>query len=536
MRSRRRPGGASCGSSIARLSPSQGRKRSARRVLSSRPMPASTARSILASAILISACSPPPAVPAASATDAPPAPAAAPSITAAPIDPQAASATATAAPQAPPTAPPLQPTTVWEVEPAAGTTHEVRSIMRLGDSIWAAGWYGDPKDGGAGKRSALPVRNGNYDPFLARIYTEGKIAWQDRLEGATAAGVAASTEGKVLVAGEFVGEIPGALVPKSPRLHAFVAKLGTASKKAVWTTGPNTMDIEHAWAVAPAPDGGAYLASELHAVVRKTDEPSSKGYEDVLVSRYDGQGKRLWRTPIGSARSDWPFGLAALPDGDVVVAGAVDAPGAYSDNAAVKSQGFVARLSADGSVRWEKRFGGAGVNFAGAVASDKNGRIFMTGVVTGEVRIGEHTYRAAGHHDVILAAFEKSGEISWVRRLAATRSPRTDSRYYGARFVLLWGGGEPQYLPRFGNGLVPTSIAVAPNGSMAVGGWFVDELTIGDQPYGAAQKESGFIAGLRADGSVQWVATPGDHVNAVLAEDDGVVAATGRTVVKLATR
>ncbi|APR81360.1 Hypothetical protein A7982_06707 [Minicystis rosea] len=484
-------------------------------------------RVLFASTILIGACSPPPSVPSAASTAS-----ALPAATSAPAAPPARTAE-TAAPSGATPARSTRPTTVWEVEPARGTTHEVRSLARVGDSIWAAGWYGDPDR--PGQTTALPVRKGDYDPFVSRIDEHGTIAWQGPLEGASGAGVARSTDGEVLVAGEFVGEVKGALVPKSPVLHAFVAKLD-ASGKARWTSGPNTMDIEHAWAIAAAPEGGAYLASELHAVVRKAGEPSSKGAEDILVSRYDAQGKRLWRTPLGSARSDWPFSLASLPDGDVLVAGATDAPTTYSDNAAVTSQGIVARLGADGSTRWEKRFGGPGVSFAGAVAASASGRIVMVGVVTGEVRLGAQTYRAAGHHDMVLVEMDGNGEVSWVRRLATTRSPRTDSRYYGRRFVLLWGGGEPQYLSRFGNGFVPASIAVAPDGSMAVGGWFVDEITIGETSYGASMKESGFIASLGADGQVRWVTTPDEHVNAVLAENDGVVAATGGKVVRIEAR
>src|SRR5512146_986506 len=191
--------------------------------------------STLALALITAACAPsPPATPPVAATTA---------ATAPPATPPPA-ATPTAAPPAPPAAS-KQPTIAWKVELAQGAKHEVRSLARLGGAIWAAGWYGNPTTGANGEKTALPLRKGDYDPFLARLDGDGKIAWQGRLDGAGAWGVAASTDGALIVGGEFVGEIPGALVPRSPVVHAFVSKIDPASGRVAWTSGPNTMDIEH---------------------------------------------------------------------------------------------------------------------------------------------------------------------------------------------------------------------------------------------------------------------------------------------------
>lgn len=499
-------------------------------VLSRSPMPTASIRAACALALLATACSPPvpalprkPAIPASSAR--------ASAALAPPPRPPPPAVPASPAPE------PTQATIAWEVELARGTEHGVESIARVGDAIWAVGWYGDPRDGQGLSNSSLPVRKGNYDPFFARITLDGEVEAQEQLPGAIGQTIAASTDGEVLIGGEFLGELPGALVPKSPLVHAFVAKIGAASRRAIWTSGPNTMDIEHAWKIAPAPDGGAYLASELHAVVRRADEPSSKGDEDVLVSRYDAQGKRLWRTALGTKGSDWPFGLAALPGGDVITAGVVDARDADAHSASPRSYGFVTRLGADGSVKWERRFGGAGVNFVGGVAADARGHVFLVGVASGDVTLGGRAFHAEGLHDFLVAELDGEGEALWIRRLGSTRSPATDSRYHAeCRFVLVSGGVEPQFLPRFGYGFVPTAISIAPDGTLAVGGGFVDEATIGDRAMGSANKHTDFVASLRGDGSVRWVSTACDAVRDVLAERDGVTVACARGVMKLAGR
>lgn len=357
------------------------------------------------------------------------------------------------------------------------------------------------------------------------------------MDGAHGASIAAASDGLALFAGEFVGELTGSLLPRSPVLHAFVAKLDAASRRATWMSGPNTMDVEHAWKVVPAPDGGAYLASELHAVVQRSDEPSSKGGEDVLVSRYDATGKRLWRTPMGSPRSDWPRGLAALPGGDVVVAGVYDAPFAYADNTSTRSHGFVARVGADGAVKWEQRWGSAGVNFAGGVAVSRSGSIFVFGVASGNVTFGARPYTTEGLHDFILAELSESGEVRWVKPIGSTRSPRTDTRNAARGHQLLQGGGaERNELPRFGNGFMPEVIAIAPDGTLLVGGGFADAATVGQRAIGASHSYTGFVASLLADGSVRWVSTACSSVEDVFAVDDGAIVACGGHVMKLAAR
>ncbi|MEP7122797.1 MAG: hypothetical protein ABJE95_17865 [Byssovorax sp.] len=484
-------------------------------------------RPALGLTLLLIACSPPaPPAP-------PPSPAAVsalPTTSAGPPSPASSTAAVPAT-----AAEPTQATVAWQVELARGTEHGVRSVARVGDAIWATGWYGDPAGAQAERSTSLPFREGNFDPFLAAITGDGKIAWEQQLAGALGASIALSTDGEVLLAGEFVGELKGALVPRSPVLHAFVSKIGAASRRATWTSGPNTMDIEHAWKIAPAPDGGAYLASELHAVARRPGEPSSLGSEDVLVSRYDAAGKRLWRTVIGSARSDWPRGLAALPGGDVVVGGVFDAPYAYDSNASTRSTGFITRVGADGSVKWDKRFGGPGVSFVGGVAASAQGHVFLLGVTSGDVTLGARAYHTEGLHDLIVAELSDDGEVLWVKRLGSTRSALTDGRYHARSHLLLQGGGaEANYLPRFGNGFMPEGISVAPDGTIAVGGGFVDPATIGDQALGAAKAYTGFVASLRADGSARWISTACADVEDVLAQNDGVVVACTKTVMKLA--
>lgn len=120
----------------------------------------------------------------------------------------------------------------------------------------------------------------------------------------------------------------------------------------------------------------------------------SFGPSDAYVMKLNRQGQVLWSTLIGGPNHDRAYGLALAPDGGIVIAGRAGegfptTPGviqpAFAGHSASlgaygKQDGFIAKLSADGStLLWATYFGEGERGFLRDVAVDANNKVYVAG-------------------------------------------------------------------------------------------------------------------------------------------------------------
>src|SRR5205085_9856346 len=96
---------------------------------------------------------------------------------------------------------------------------------------------------------------------------------------------------------------------------------------------------------------------------------------DIFVVKLSPAGAHLWSKQIGSpGGSEGANGVAMDPSGNVVVTGSVTADvdfGGGQLDALGSSDAYVAKYAAgNGAHLWSRRFGGAGNDYAAAVAVD----------------------------------------------------------------------------------------------------------------------------------------------------------------------
>jgi len=163
----------------------------------------------------------------------------------------------------------------------------------------------------------------------------------------------------------------------------------------------------------------------------------------------------VWSTFLGGNNNDWPgFGRPILPDSaGVTVCGKTYSsnfprtPGAYDTSYNGGADGFVARLSADGSsLIWATFLGGSGDDWAFSIVQDPSGALAMTGQT------------ASVNFPTTSGAFDTSynGNIdAFVARLSSTGSSLLFSTFLGGSGVETFGA---------------INISVDNSGSITVGG------------------------------------------------------------------
>ena len=314
--------------------------------------------------------------------------------------------------------------------------------------------------------------------------------------------VVASADGRVCVVGDFQGDlrVQGRSVTSSGASDGFVAcfaadgtLLGLFASRvpgddaftaAVWS-GDDL--VVAGYIPAAATLGGAAL--------------SSAGGVDVVVARFETDGRVTRAISLGGAGTDQPSALAADPTGRVHLAGASDQSlraGTISltnagrnhawvislDDALTPLRGrsfasavevqatslrahrdgaltvgghfsgslqtgadalgptlaqdlFVLRLAPDGATRWAQRYGGSGDDRLHDLAVDDTGEVVLAGSSgIGQVRFGSEGFAVQGGSDGWLARLDAQGTPRWLRRVGGEGDDRALSLLLDAQ------GGE----------------------------------------------------------------------------------------------
>ncbi|MCP3139822.1 PQQ-like beta-propeller repeat protein [Pyxidicoccus xibeiensis] len=314
-------------------------------------------------------------------------------------------------PNGPPEAPlpngPLPGDTRWTVHTAVAGRQDVVAmapdgsggVLVLGTSESASA-PATSKDPG-GTSLTLARHDGNGQQLWSRSFTaEGEASDVD------APLLAVSTSGDVFLAGRVTGQLR--LAESVLTDSAFVAKLAPDGSP-LWARA-----VEPVKALLPDRDGALLVAHGLE------------------VERFDARGTRHWAREMPAMASASLVALDA--EGGLVMAG-------QKPTSPFESQGFIARLSPDGEVRWEQQVGPHAPGFTD-VAFRPDGSFLFTGELTGPLTWGKDSLRApcaqgSCYRTVFVLAADAYGEPLW----AQVPDSEEESDAEGARLAMDPEGG-----------------------------------------------------------------------------------------------
>ncbi|RYZ42350.1 MAG: hypothetical protein EOO71_08370 [Myxococcaceae bacterium] len=257
------------------------------------------------------------------------------------------------------------------------------------DTLYFAGYTGGSFANGGNAN--------NYDIVVALYDTGGNPYWLQQYgtpTGDMARGIAVTPTHEVYVVGNTHGSLDGTTSPVSSDI--FLLKLDILGAQQ-WVRQIDAGDLDDAKSVAVGPDGGVYLAGETFGSL---DGNTNNGTIDVLLARYDSAGNRDWSRMLGSAQTDYAFGVAVTSDNVVQLVGYTSAP--LDGNPRVGSfDAFLTRYDALGSKLGTRTLGSPAQDIAYGVAVDASGNTFVVGHTFGS--LGGNT--SAGGYDAFLARF-----------------------------------------------------------------------------------------------------------------------------------
>jgi len=283
--------------------------------------------------------------------------------------------------------------------------------------------------GGTSTFGGISLNAVNLDIIFAKLDRTGHTIWVQSGSGSgTDEGkdIATASDGSVYMTGLASGEmtVGGEDVGQSGHPTGFVVKL-RGDGVGVWqaTAGVSAASSE-CNGVAVSQNGNVVVCGfySVGSVDFAGDVLPADGFFDSFVGRFAADG-----TPLGSIHIGGPDLAAANDvttlDNDAIVIGAITGSNDFDVNGpggGVTSSGdldgFVARYSPGGALRWVRVFTGQNNN-ALSISRLSGDRILVCGEFLNTMTAGTTTLTSAGNADIFIAILDGNGKVLSARKV-----------------------------------------------------------------------------------------------------------------------
>ncbi len=274
------------------------------------------------------------------------------------------------------------------------SNEQITSVAAVGSDVVIAGHTQGDLHGNLNRGNA-PNAPGYVDGFVSRYDETGQRLWTTQLGGDDddrIHAVAADAEHGIVVVGESDGRFENQ--PDVSLLgNGFVAKLAT-NGALLWArviASSSGFNATSANAVAQDSSGAIYVAGDAY---NGTDSSPSTGGKDVFVRKYTPDGQEEWTIMLDGANDETASALAISQDGFVYLSGTTGShlEGEQNNNAKAANDlsvqgkldnnrldGFVTKLTADGTILWTRLYGNDRADAANDVVIIDNQRVALLG-------------------------------------------------------------------------------------------------------------------------------------------------------------
>ena len=214
----------------------------------------------------------------------------------------------------------------------------------------------------------------------------------------------------LLVAGYTSGNLAGR---DSGALDGFITRYNNQGIEQ-WTRQIGTSSNDGSFGVDTDTAGNVYLLSRTNGSLAGANAGIGN---DVVLSKYDQRGIRLWQIQFGSFALDNAFVDPRVDNsGDVVIAGyTTDDLGGLNadppDDILPSADAWIAKYDSNGNQLWIEQFGTDDYDEIFALDIDSEDNIYTTGWTLGSL---EGTN--AGSYDIWLAKYDTDGNQLWIEQ------------------------------------------------------------------------------------------------------------------------
>ena len=177
--------------------------------------------------------------------------------------------------------------------------------------------------------------------------------------------------------------------------------------------------------------GDFTVSSNGDLYVTGETESYGAGNKDVLLLKYDSEGTLLWQRTWGGSGHDRGYGIALDSDENIFITGIELNYGAGWWDV------FLLKYDSSGSILWQKAWGGTDYEYGSSIAFDSFGNIYVSG--------GTASYGHQGGYDALLLKYNSSGVLQWQKIWGGTGSDQGGNIVLDSESSIYFSVGQNSY-------------------------------------------------------------------------------------------
>ena len=241
---------------------------------------------------------------------------------------------------------------------------------------------------------------------------DGKLRWHHAAAGkgsSSGHAITADQRGNCYLGGFAAGAstLAGKPLGAGGGRDLVVAKFDAAGRL-VWLHTGHGSDSAMVHEIAADSQGNVWASGMFTGELTLADRSvANAGKHDILLTRFDTQGKRLWTRTAGGAGIDYGLGITTDGRGNCYTTGSftgeVAFEGTRQKSQTAGSDIHILKLDADGRLQWFQQAGGIRTDHAYSIVSDGHANLYLSGACRGPASFGKHTLDNLGSNDIFLA-------------------------------------------------------------------------------------------------------------------------------------
>jgi len=257
---------------------------------------------------------------------------------------------------------------------------------------------------------------GNQDFWVTKFDKKGNLQWQKTFGGSgddQARSIITTLDGGYAITGN-TSSNDGNISLNQGDFDYWVVKID-ASGNLQWQKTYGGSGNDMAYSMIQSPDGTYAVTGQSSS--NNGNVTGNLGGHDFWIVKLDNTGNILWEKSVGTSSTESSLSIINSSTNGFIVSGYTYPPNGFPDF-------FITKLSASGTVEWQRTYGGSNTEICTQIISSSDGGYLATGYT--DSNDGNITSNH-GSYDFWLLKIDESGNIQWQKTYGGTGDDRAYS-------------------------------------------------------------------------------------------------------------
>ena len=326
----------------------------------------------------------------------------------------------------------------WSKTFGGSDDDRARDILQLSDGSFLVTGFSRSTD------LDVSVNSGNYDFWVVKINIDGTLVWEKSFgfSGADQSYIIKQTsDGNFLLGGSLdVTASGGQGNSKTSKRHAggdyWLLKIDTKGNK-LWSRYYGGQFTDTLLDISETENGNYILTG--YSDSSDTDISNNLGEYDFWIVKVNNTGDLIWERNFGGAQIDEAFSITKTTDNHFLIAGNTRS----ADKDVTLNNGssdiWVIKISSDGTLIWERNFGGTSFDNANKIISAERGGFYVVGSSRSSDIDAASNF---GNKDVWILKIDATGNLQWQKNIGGSNLDEASSVIELQNGSLIVSGGS----------------------------------------------------------------------------------------------